>query len=133
MPKNCAMEISDLARVLVDTSVWIEFFRKHEPYHGIVSRLIDDEQIFCCGIILAERLGCETADGIGASPLTSVVPLGSAASSETSSCGSSPCSSGAELAQAGAAVGAGATMRRAGATTGGTRDSSTAAVKPGSD
>ena len=50
------MEISALARVLVDTSVWIEFFRKHEPYHGIVSRLIDDEQVFCCGIILAELM-----------------------------------------------------------------------------
>lgn len=50
------MEISDLVRVLVDTSVWIEFFRKHEPYHGIVTRLIDDEQVFCCGIILAELM-----------------------------------------------------------------------------
>jgi predicted nucleic acid-binding protein len=45
-----------LAKVLVDTSVWIEFFRKHEPYHSIVTRLIDDEQIFCCGIILAELM-----------------------------------------------------------------------------
>lgn len=53
---NYATEIGDLARVLVDTSVWIEFFRKHEPYHGIVTRLIDDEQIFCCGIILAELM-----------------------------------------------------------------------------
>jgi predicted nucleic acid-binding protein len=50
------MEISDLARVLVDTSVWIEFFRKNEPYFSIVSRLIDDEQVFCCGIILAELM-----------------------------------------------------------------------------
>jgi predicted nucleic acid-binding protein len=50
------MEISDLVRVLVDTSIWIEFFRKHEPYHGIVARLIDNEQVFCCGIILAELM-----------------------------------------------------------------------------
>lgn len=56
MPKNCATEISALARVLVDTSVWIEFFRKHEPYHSIVTRLIDDEQVYSCGIILAELM-----------------------------------------------------------------------------
>ena len=53
---NYATEIDGLARVLVDTSVWIEFFRKHEPYHSIVTRLIDDEQVFCCGIILAELM-----------------------------------------------------------------------------
>ena len=40
----------------MDTSVWIEFFRKHQPYHGIVTRLIDDEQIVCCGIVLAELM-----------------------------------------------------------------------------
>lgn len=56
MPKNCAMEISALARVLVDTSVWIGFFRKHEPYYSIVTQLIDDEQVFCCGIIMAELM-----------------------------------------------------------------------------
>ncbi|MDA8415351.1 MAG: PIN domain-containing protein [Desulfobacteraceae bacterium] len=50
------MEITGLARVVVDTSVWIEFFRKQEPYHSIVSRLIDDEQVYCCGIILAELM-----------------------------------------------------------------------------
>jgi predicted nucleic acid-binding protein len=42
--------------VLVDTSVWIEFFRKHEPYHGIVASLIDAEQVACCGIILGELM-----------------------------------------------------------------------------
>ena len=45
-----------LARVMVDTSVWIEFFRKTEPYHTVVTRLIDDEQVYCCGIILAELM-----------------------------------------------------------------------------
>jgi predicted nucleic acid-binding protein len=50
------MEINALVRVLVDTSVWIEFFRKHEPYFSIVSRLIDDEQVYCCGIILGELM-----------------------------------------------------------------------------
>ncbi len=53
---NCAMGTNVLARVLVDTSVWIEFFRQREPYHGIVSKLIDDEKVVCCGIILAELM-----------------------------------------------------------------------------
>ena len=56
MPKNCGTEIVALAKVLVDTSVWIEFFRRNEPCYSIVSRLIDDEQIYCCGIILAELM-----------------------------------------------------------------------------
>ena len=45
-----------MARVLIDTSVWIEFFRRHEPHYGIVSRLIDEEQVCCTGIILAELM-----------------------------------------------------------------------------
>lgn len=45
-----------MARVLIDTSVWIEFFRQREPCHGIVTKLIDDDQVVCCGIILAELL-----------------------------------------------------------------------------
>jgi predicted nucleic acid-binding protein len=50
------METVALARVLIDTSVWIEFFRQREPYHGIVTKLIDDEQVVCCGIIIAELM-----------------------------------------------------------------------------
>ena len=50
------MKTAALAKVLVDSSVWIEFFRKNEPYHGIVSRLMDDERIVCCGLILAELM-----------------------------------------------------------------------------
>jgi predicted nucleic acid-binding protein len=53
---SCATETGVLARVLVDTSVWIEFFRKHEPYHGIVTRLMDDELVCCSGLILAELM-----------------------------------------------------------------------------
>lgn len=45
-----------MARVLVDSSVWIEFFRKNEPYHSLVSQLMDDEQVVCCGVILAELM-----------------------------------------------------------------------------
>ncbi len=50
------METTALARVLIDTSIWIEFFRGREPYRGIVTKLIDDEQVVCCGIILAELM-----------------------------------------------------------------------------
>jgi predicted nucleic acid-binding protein len=53
---NCAMETTALARVLIDTSAWIEFFRQREPYHSKVTKLIDDDQVICCGIILAELM-----------------------------------------------------------------------------
>lgn len=42
--------------VLVDTSAWIEFFRKKEPYFTIVSDLIDNDRACCIGLILAELL-----------------------------------------------------------------------------
>ena len=45
-----------MAKVLVDTSAWIEFFRKREPCHGAVSRLMDEERVCCAGIILGELL-----------------------------------------------------------------------------
>ncbi|WP_243373995.1 PIN domain-containing protein [Geotalea sp. SG265] len=45
-----------MAKVLVDTSVWIEFFRRHEPCFSLVTRLIDEEQVCCTGIILAELM-----------------------------------------------------------------------------
>lgn len=50
------METTVLARVLIDTSVWIEFFRQHEPSYGIVTKLIDEEQVVCCGLVLAELM-----------------------------------------------------------------------------
>lgn len=50
------MVITALAKVLIDTSVWIEFFRQREPYHGIVTKLMDDDQVVCCGIVLAELM-----------------------------------------------------------------------------
>lgn len=50
------METTALAKVLVDTSVWIAFFRKQEPCHAELVRLIDDEQVCCMGIILAELM-----------------------------------------------------------------------------
>jgi len=48
--------VNGLDKVLVDTSVWIEFFRKNEPYHATVARLIDAEQICLTGIIVAELI-----------------------------------------------------------------------------
>lgn len=50
------METIALVRVLVDTSVWIAFFRKQEPYHSTLTRLIDNEQVSCIGVILAELM-----------------------------------------------------------------------------
>ncbi|MDO3378279.1 type II toxin-antitoxin system VapC family toxin [Geoalkalibacter halelectricus] len=50
------METAALARVLIDTSVWIAFFRKNEPYHSLVSQWMDDDQVVCCGFILAELI-----------------------------------------------------------------------------
>ncbi len=50
------METSALDKILVDTSAWIEFFRKKEPWHRAISGLIDDKRICCLGIILAELI-----------------------------------------------------------------------------
>lgn len=56
------MGTTALARILIDTSVWIEFFRRHEPYHSIVAKLIDDDQAVCCGLILAELMRGANSD-----------------------------------------------------------------------
>jgi predicted nucleic acid-binding protein len=45
-----------LDKVLVDTSVWIEFFRRREPYYSSVSKLMDHEKVCCIGIVLAELM-----------------------------------------------------------------------------
>ena len=50
------METIALDKVLVDTSAWIEFFRKKEPWHSAISSLMDDKRICCSGIILAELM-----------------------------------------------------------------------------
>ncbi len=50
------MEINALDKVLVDTSAWIEFFRKKEPWFGAVTALMDERRICCSGIILAELI-----------------------------------------------------------------------------
>lgn len=43
-------------KILVDTSAWIEFFRKKEPWYSAISVLMDDKRICCSGIILAELI-----------------------------------------------------------------------------
>jgi predicted nucleic acid-binding protein len=45
-----------LDKVLVDTSAWIEFFRKRAPWYRTILRLIDDDRVCCGGIILGELL-----------------------------------------------------------------------------
>lgn len=50
------MAIKGSAKILVDTSAWIDFFRKKEPCHGIVDQLLTDDRICCTGLILAELM-----------------------------------------------------------------------------
>jgi predicted nucleic acid-binding protein len=59
------MEIKGLDKVLVDTSVWIEYFRKNEPYYSRVLKLLNDDKIYCIGIVLAELIqGARTREEI---------------------------------------------------------------------
>lgn len=50
------METEGLGKVLVDTSVWIDFFRKKEPYYKPLLKLIDGDSIVCAGMIFGELL-----------------------------------------------------------------------------
>jgi predicted nucleic acid-binding protein len=50
------MAIKDSGKVLVDTSAWIDFFRKKEPSYSIVSELLTENRIVSAGIIVAELL-----------------------------------------------------------------------------
>jgi len=43
-------------KVLVDTSVWIEFFRGKEPGKSAVERLMDEGAICCVGLVMAELI-----------------------------------------------------------------------------
>jgi predicted nucleic acid-binding protein len=53
---NSGTRTDVLDKVLIDTSVWIDFFRKKEPHYSAVSELIDEDSICCIGIVLAELL-----------------------------------------------------------------------------
>lgn len=48
--------MKDSDKILVDTSAWIEFFRKKAPYHKAILELIDNSRICCTGIVLAELI-----------------------------------------------------------------------------
>jgi tRNA(fMet)-specific endonuclease VapC len=48
--------MKDLDKILVDTSAWIDYFRKKEPLYSVVSRLFEEDRICCLGIILAELI-----------------------------------------------------------------------------
>ncbi len=55
-------------RVLVDTSVWVDFFNGHpSPHHTVLAQLIADEQDICtCGVIVAEVFqGLRRDSGLG--------------------------------------------------------------------
>jgi len=48
--------MKDSDKILVDTSAWIEFFRKKDPYYKVILELVDNGKVCCLGIILAELL-----------------------------------------------------------------------------
>lgn len=48
--------MKDSDKILVDTSAWIEFFRKKAPYYETVLELIDSSRVCCTGIVLAELI-----------------------------------------------------------------------------
>jgi len=50
------METNVLDKIRVDTSAWIEFFRKKEPWYSAISGLMDERRVCCSGIILAELI-----------------------------------------------------------------------------
>jgi hypothetical protein len=50
------MATKDSGKVLVDTSAWIDFFRKKEPSYSIVLELLTENRIVSAGIIVAELL-----------------------------------------------------------------------------
>ncbi len=43
-------------KVLIDTSAWIAFFKKQEPFFSEIQRLIEEDRICCLGLIYAELL-----------------------------------------------------------------------------
>jgi len=48
--------MKDSDKILVDTSAWIEFFRKKDPHYKVILELIDNTKVCCLGIVLAELL-----------------------------------------------------------------------------
>ena len=50
------MKITGSDKVLVDTSIWIEYFRGKEPAYSLVAGLMDERRICLIGLILAELI-----------------------------------------------------------------------------
>ena len=50
------MTTTGSAEVLVDTSAWIDYFRRQEPLHAMVARLLEEDRICGLGLILGELL-----------------------------------------------------------------------------
>ncbi|MGI8784445.1 MAG: type II toxin-antitoxin system VapC family toxin [Acidobacteriota bacterium] len=48
--------MEDPSQVLVDTSVWIEFFRRRDPHFSAVSRLVNDGAVSVIPLIVAELI-----------------------------------------------------------------------------
>ncbi|MCF6158479.1 MAG: PIN domain nuclease [wastewater metagenome] len=60
------MKTKEPVKVLIDTSVWIEFFRGQAPYQNIVLNLIDHNRVCCMGIVLAELIqGVKSKNELG--------------------------------------------------------------------
>ncbi len=52
----CVTATIDLDKVLVDTSVWIAFFRKSDPSYSSLKNLLAEDRVCIVGLILAELM-----------------------------------------------------------------------------
>ncbi len=60
------MEITGSDKILVDTSIWIEFFRGNEEIKPVIERYLDNRLICCSGLIMGELLqGAKTEKEFG--------------------------------------------------------------------
>jgi predicted nucleic acid-binding protein len=47
--------------ILVDTSIWIEFFKKKEPIFAVLKNLLENSEVFVPEIVFGELLqGCKS-------------------------------------------------------------------------
>ena len=50
------MAMKGSVKVLVDTSVWIDYFLRREPAHSRVSKLLTDHRVCTAGLVVAELM-----------------------------------------------------------------------------
>lgn len=50
------MTIASVKHILLDTSVWIDYFRKIKPIQQQVEKMIEEERIATCRFVVAELL-----------------------------------------------------------------------------